>query len=65
MISSDMEEMIGVSDRVAVMHEGRIAGILERAQVNEPNILRLATGQQLEDSPAGRTGTATTGAEAA
>ena len=30
MISSDMEEVIGVSDRIAVMHEGRIAGFLER-----------------------------------
>ncbi len=48
MISSDMEEVIGVSDRVAVMHEGRIAGMLERAEVDEPNILRLATGQQPE-----------------
>jgi ribose transport system ATP-binding protein len=48
MISSDMEEVIGVSDRVAVMHEGRIAGMLERAEVDEPNILRLATGQRPE-----------------
>jgi ribose transport system ATP-binding protein len=31
MISSDMEEVIGVSDRVAVMHEGRVAGTLERS----------------------------------
>ena len=31
MISSDMEEVIGVSDRIAVMHEGAISGILERA----------------------------------
>ena len=30
MISSDMEEVIGVSDRIAVMHEGRISGFLER-----------------------------------
>ena len=30
MISSDMEEVIGVSDRIAVMHEGAISGILER-----------------------------------
>ena len=32
MISSDMEEVIGVSDRIAVMHEGRISGFLERAR---------------------------------
>ena len=30
MISSDMEEVIGVSDRIAVMHEGAISGTLER-----------------------------------
>jgi ribose transport system ATP-binding protein len=42
MISSDMEEVIGVSDRVAVMCRGRIAGVLERAQVSEQAILRLA-----------------------
>ena len=47
MISSDMEEVIGVSDRVAVMHEGRISGILERAQCSEENILRLAVGKTL------------------
>ena len=35
MISSDMEEVIGVSDRVAVMHEGRIAGFLERGELSE------------------------------
>lgn len=65
MISSDMEEVIGVSDRVAVMHEGRIAGILERAQVNEPNILRLATGQQPEESLVGTDQSAEAGVEAA
>ena len=47
MISSDMEEVIGVSDRVAVMHEGRITGILERAQCTEENILTLAIGAPL------------------
>ena len=29
MISSDMEEVIGVSDRIAVMHEGAISGFLD------------------------------------
>lgn len=47
MISSDMEEVIGVSDRVAVMHEGHISGILDRAQCSEENILRLAVGKPL------------------
>jgi len=45
MISSDMEEVIGVSDRVAVMHEGRIAGFLERDELSEQNILSLAVGR--------------------
>ncbi|MFB9979307.1 sugar ABC transporter ATP-binding protein [Mesorhizobium kowhaii] len=44
MISSDMEEVIGVSDRVAVMHQGGISGILARDQCSEENILRLAVG---------------------
>ncbi|HEY0857525.1 MAG TPA: sugar ABC transporter ATP-binding protein [Albitalea sp.] len=44
MISSDMEEVIGVSDRIAVMHEGRISGLLERPQFSERNVLRLAVG---------------------
>lgn len=47
MISSDMEEVIGVSDRVAVMHEGQIAGILDRAECSEENILKLAVGKTL------------------
>ena len=47
MISSDMEEVIGVSDRIAVMHEGRISGILERADFTEENVLTLAIGKPL------------------
>ena len=45
MISSDMEEVIGVSDRVAVMHEGRVAGTLGRGELSEAAVLRLAIGQ--------------------
>jgi ribose transport system ATP-binding protein len=42
MISSDMEEILGISDRVAVMQEGHLAGILIREEVSEEAIMRLA-----------------------
>jgi ribose transport system ATP-binding protein len=44
MISSDMEEVIGVSDRIAVMHEGSISGFLDRSRFSEHNVLQLAVG---------------------
>ncbi len=44
MISSDMEEVLNVSDRVAVMHEGKLVGILNREQCTEENVMRLAVG---------------------
>jgi ribose transport system ATP-binding protein len=47
MISSDMEEILQVSDRVAVMHEGRITGLLERADCTEDRVMRLAVGHHL------------------
>jgi ribose transport system ATP-binding protein len=46
MISSDMEEVIGVSDRIAVMHEGAISGFLDRGEFSEQSILQLAVGSQ-------------------
>jgi ribose transport system ATP-binding protein len=48
MISSDMEEVIGVSDRMAVMHEGSISGFLERDRFSEHNVLQLAVGKDLD-----------------
>jgi ribose transport system ATP-binding protein len=47
MISSDMEEVLNVSDRIAVMHEGKITGVLERAACNEENVMQLAVGRHL------------------
>ncbi|HEX4610639.1 MAG TPA: sugar ABC transporter ATP-binding protein [Urbifossiella sp.] len=44
MITSDMEELLGMSDRVVVMHEGRLAGELSRAALTEEAVMRLATG---------------------
>ena len=45
MISSDMEEVLGISDRIAVMHEGKITGILDREKFSEENIMNLAVGR--------------------
>jgi ribose transport system ATP-binding protein len=43
MISSELPELIGMSDRILVMHEGRLAGELP-AGASEPDIMELATG---------------------
>jgi ribose transport system ATP-binding protein len=45
-ISSDLEEILRISDRVAVMHEGNLTGILCRAEASEEAIMRLAVGNQ-------------------
>jgi len=45
-ISSEMEEVLGISDRIAVMHEGRLTGILQREQFSEEAVMRLATGTE-------------------
>ena len=42
LISSDIEEIIAHCDRVAVMHEGRITGVLDHAQVTAHAIMQLA-----------------------
>jgi ribose transport system ATP-binding protein len=50
MISSDMEEVIGVSDRIVVMKDGEISGELRRPDFSEHNILLLAVGKTLEEA---------------
>ena len=44
MVSSDLPEILGVSDRVVVVHEGKIAGELSKAAATEEKIMQLATG---------------------
>ena len=45
MISSELPEVLGMADRVLVMHEGRLTGELSRAEADEERVMRAATGQ--------------------
>ena len=42
MISSDLEEVLGISDRVAVMYQNRVTGTLSRSELSEEAVMRLA-----------------------
>ena len=44
MISSELPEVLGMADRILVMHEGRITGELSRGEADEERVIRLATG---------------------
>ena len=44
LISSYLPELINMCDRLVVLHEGRIAGELQRSQFTEERIMALATG---------------------
>lgn len=50
LISSDMLELIGLADRIAVMHGGGIAGVLQRRDFSEERIMRLASGGTVNDA---------------
>jgi len=45
MISSDWPELLSMSDRIAVMREGAVAGVIERSEATQERLLRLAFGQ--------------------
>lgn len=44
MISSELPEILGMSDRVLVMHEGRVAAVFDRSEADEAALIRAATG---------------------
>ncbi|MBA4495496.1 sugar ABC transporter ATP-binding protein [Paenactinomyces guangxiensis] len=44
LISSDMEEVLGMSDRILVMHEGRISGEFTREEANQEKVMAAASG---------------------
>jgi inositol transport system ATP-binding protein len=48
MVSSEMPEVLGMSDRILVMHEGRITGELSREDATQEKIMQLATGTTQE-----------------
>lgn len=46
MVSSELPEVIGMSDRILVIHEGKIAGELDHEEATQEKIITLATGGQ-------------------
>ncbi len=44
MVSSDLPEVLGVSDRIIVLHEGKISGELSRQEATQEKIMTYATG---------------------
>jgi inositol transport system ATP-binding protein len=43
MISSEMPEVLGMSDRIMVMHEGKVTGFLDRSEADQVKVLELAS----------------------
>ncbi len=50
LISSELPEVLAMSDRVLVMHEGLITGIFDRADAQQENVMFAATGQVTNDN---------------
>jgi ABC-type sugar transport system ATPase subunit len=44
MISSDMEELLGMSDRIVVLYEGMVSGELSREEFSQEKVLEKASG---------------------
>jgi rhamnose transport system ATP-binding protein len=55
MISSELPEVLGMSDRIAVMRAGTVVGVLDRAEATQEKVLALALGHADESSRASRT----------
>ncbi len=49
MVSSELPEVLGMSDRIMVVREGKITGILPKEKANQENIMTLATGGKLNE----------------
>jgi rhamnose transport system ATP-binding protein len=49
MISSELPEILGMSDRIAVMHGGTVVGVLDRSEATPERVLARALGQQTSE----------------
>lgn len=49
MISSEMDELIGMSDRIIVLHEGKISGELQKGEFDQETILKYGSGYAVEE----------------
>lgn len=48
MITSEMPELLGMSDRIVVIHEGRISGVLSREEATQKKVLQLSSGLSID-----------------
>jgi ribose transport system ATP-binding protein len=53
MISSELPEILRMSDRILVMHEGEVAGFLRPEEATQERIMTLATGETAASQPSG------------
>jgi ribose transport system ATP-binding protein len=44
MVSSELPEILGMSDRILVIHEGKLAGVLDKSDASQEKIMQFATG---------------------
>ena len=49
MVSSELPEILGMSDRIVVMSEGRVAAILEREDATQETIMAYASGEKIDN----------------
>ena len=48
MVSSDMPEVLGMSDRILVMHDGKVTGEFTHSEATQEKLMRCAVGHQAE-----------------
>lgn len=51
-VSSEMPEVLGMSDRILVMHEGRVSAEMNRQEANQERLMAAAVGKQWQEVPA-------------